>query len=81
MEQPDLPALLERAHARGFPVDPSSVTYFVGRSTITAREDGKGLPRLVESTFAFLAQNSNEATEYLQLPTNNVVEIGRQFAI
>ncbi|MBR0717666.1 potassium transporter Kup [Bradyrhizobium liaoningense] len=81
MEQPDLPALLGRAHARGYPVDPSNVTYFVGRSTITAREDGKGLPRPVGSTFAFLLQNSSEAVEYLQLPRDQVVEIGRQFAI
>jgi KUP system potassium uptake protein len=81
MEQPDLSALLERAHARGYPVDPSNVTYFVGRETIAAREDGKGLPRLVESTFALLLHNSSEAIEYFRLPRDMVVEIGRQFAI
>jgi KUP system potassium uptake protein len=81
MEQPDLPALLERARARGYPVDPSNVTYFVGRGTIVAREDGKGLPRLVEKTFAFLVHNSSEAIGYFRLPSDMVVEIGRQFAI
>jgi len=81
MEQPDLPALLERAHARGYPVDPSNVTYFIGRETIAPREDGKGLPRLLESTFAFLLRNSSEAIEYFRLPRDMVVEIGRQFAI
>jgi KUP system potassium uptake protein len=81
MEQPDLHALLERAHVWGYPVDPSNVTYFVGRGTIVAREDGKGLPRLVEKTFAFLVHNSSEAIGYFRLPRDRVVEIGRQFAI
>jgi KUP system potassium uptake protein len=81
MEQPDLPALLQRAHDRGYPVDPSNVTYFVGRETVVPREDGKGLPRLVEATFAFLLRNSSEALEYFRLPRDMVVEIGRQFAI
>jgi KUP system potassium uptake protein len=81
MEQPDLPALLERAQTRGYSVDPANVTYFIGRETIVRREDGKGLPRLVEATFAFLLRNSSEAIEYFQLPRDMVVEIGRQFAI
>jgi len=81
MEQPDLPALLQRAHDRGYPVDPANVTYFIGRETVVPREDGKGLPRLVESTFSFLLRNSSEAIEYFRLPRDMVVEIGRQFAI
>jgi len=81
MEQPDLPALLQRAQSRGYPVDPSKVTYFIGRETVVWREDRKGLPRLVESIFSFLLRNSSEAIEYYRLPRDNVVEIGRQFAI
>jgi KUP system potassium uptake protein len=81
MEQPDLPALLQGAHDRGYPVDPSNVTYFVGRESVVPREDGKGLPRLVQSIFSFLLRNSSEAIEYFRLPRDRVVEIGRQFAI
>jgi len=81
MEQPDLPALLQRAYDRGYPVDPSNVTYFIGRETVVRREDGKGLPRLVEIAFSFLLRNSSEAIEYFRLPRDMVVEIGRQFAI
>jgi len=81
MEQPDIPALLKRAQAKGYPVDPSDVTYFIGRETVVPREDGKGLPRLVESIFTFLLRNSGEAVEYFHLPRDMVVEIGRQFAI
>jgi KUP system potassium uptake protein len=81
MEQPDLPALLQRAHDRGYPVDPSNVTYFIGRETVVRREDGKGLPRLMQSSFAFLLRNSSEVVEYFRLPRDQVVEIGRQFAV
>jgi KUP system potassium uptake protein len=81
MEQPDLPVLLERAHARGYPVDPSNVTYFIGRETVVPRDDGKRLPRPVERIFSFMLRNSSEAIEYFRLPRDMVVEIGRQFAI
>jgi KUP system potassium uptake protein len=81
MEQPDIPSLLQRAEARGYPVDSSNATYFIGRETVVPREDGEGLPRLVQGTFAFLLRNSSEAIEYFRLPRDMVVEIGRQFAI
>ena len=81
MEQPDLPALLERARARGYPVDPSNVTYFIGRETVVRRKDGKALPWLVEVVFSFMLRNSSEAIDYFHLPRDEVVEIGRQFAI
>jgi KUP system potassium uptake protein len=81
MEQPELHALLQRAHARGRPVDPSNVTYFVGHESVVPREDGKGLPRLVERIFSFLLLNQSESAEYFHLPRDNVVELGRQFEI
>ena len=81
MEQPDLPALLERARAEGYPVDLSRVTYFIGRETVVRRKDGKGLPWLVEVVFSFMLRNSSEAIDYFHLPRDEVVEIGRQFAI
>lgn len=81
MEQPNLPVLLERAQARGYPVDAANVTYFIGRSTVVPRDDGKGLPRVVESIYSFLLRNSSEAIEHFRLPRDRVIEIGRQFAI
>jgi KUP system potassium uptake protein len=81
MEQPDLPELLQQAQAEGYPVNPDNATYFIGHETIVPSEDGKGLPRLVRSTFWFLVRNSNDASDYFRLPRDMVVEIGRQFAI
>ena len=81
MEQPDIPALLQHLQAKGSAVDLSDVVYFIPRETVVPREDGKGLPRLVQSTFAFLLRNSSEAVQYFRLPRDMVVEIGRQFAV
>ena len=81
MEQPDLPALVERARARRNMVDSSNVTYFIGRETVVRRKDGKALPWLVEVVFSFMLRNSSEAIDYYHLPRDEVVEIGRQFAI
>jgi len=81
MEHPDIPALLRAAHERGCAIDLSDVTYYVGHETVTARDDKKGLPRWVEALFALMQRNSAHLTEYLRLPLDAVVEIGRQIAI
>ena len=45
------------------------------------REDGKGLPRVVESVFAYLQRNSTHVSDYFRLPADSVVELGREIAI
>ena len=81
MERPDIPALLKLAHAHGCKIDLDDVTYFVGHETVVAREDRKGLPRWVESLFAFMERNSVHVSDFFRLPADLVVEIGRQVAI
>jgi len=73
--------LLERARAEGYPVHSSRVTYFIGRETVVRRADGKGLPWPVVVVFSFMLRNSSETIDYFHLPRDEVVEIGRQFAI
>jgi KUP system potassium uptake protein len=81
MERPDIPALLQQAHERGCAIDLSDVTYFVGHETVVPRDDEKALPRVVEALFAFMQRNSAHLTEYFRLPTDAVVEIGREISI
>ena len=45
------------------------------------RDDGKGLPRIVETMFAFLQRNSMHVSDYFRLPADSVVELGREIAI
>jgi KUP system potassium uptake protein len=51
------------------------------RWVVVPRDDGKGLPGLVQGAYSFLLRNSSEAIEYFRLPPDRVVEIGREFAI
>jgi potassium transporter len=57
------------------------VTYYVGHETVTRRQDGGGLPRWQEEMFAFMERNASHVTDYFNLPSDQVVEIGRQIAI
>ena len=81
LERPDIPALLKLAHSHGCDINLDDVTYFVGHETVVAREDRKGLPRWVESFFAFMERNSVHVSDFFRLPADSVVEIGRQVAI
>ena len=81
MERPDIPALLLASKSRGCTVDFSDVTYYVGHETVVARQDGRGLPPWQESIFAAMERNATHVSDFFSLPSDQVVEIGRQVAI
>jgi KUP system potassium uptake protein len=81
MERPDTPLLLAQLKERGCTIDLTDVTYYVGHETVTRRQDGGGLPRWQEELFAFMERNASQVTDYFNLPSDQVVEIGRQIAI
>jgi KUP system potassium uptake protein len=81
MERPDIPALLGQAHAGGCGIDLSDITFYVGHETILSRDDGQGLPKWIAACFVLMQRNSTHLGEYLRLPSDAVVEIGRQISI
>ncbi|HTY50244.1 MAG TPA: KUP/HAK/KT family potassium transporter [Steroidobacteraceae bacterium] len=81
MQRPNMPALMAQIATHGCPIDPGTLTYFIGMETIVAREDGRGLPRWVRAIFAVLLRNCARITDYLRIPPNQVVDIGRQISI
>jgi KUP system potassium uptake protein len=81
MERPDIPALLRQVHAGGCGIDLSDITYYVGHETILSRDDGKGLSKWVAACFAVMQRNSVHLSDYFRLPSDAVVEIGRQVSI
>ncbi len=81
MERPDIPRLLQQLPRLGCNIDLADVTYYVGHETVVRREDGEGLPLWQEAVFAAMERNAAHATDYFRLPTEQVVEIGRQIAI
>jgi KUP system potassium uptake protein len=81
MERPDVPHVLEQLKARGCTIDLADVTYYVGHETVTARADDSGLPHWQEALFAAMERNAAHVTDFFRLPSDQVVEIGRQIAI
>ncbi|HWZ63144.1 MAG TPA: potassium transporter Kup [Steroidobacteraceae bacterium] len=81
MERPDIPSVLRQANALGCSLKLDDVTYYVGHETVIHRDDGKGLPHVVESLFAYLQRNSTHVSDYFRLPPDSVVELGREIAI
>jgi KUP system potassium uptake protein len=81
MERPDLPVLLTQAKVDGCDIDLTDVTYYVGHETIIPREDAGGEPRWLVAMFATMQRNALHVSDYLKLPPDGVVEIGRQVSI
>jgi len=81
MEHPQIPELLRASKALGCSVDLDDVTYYVGHETIVKREDNKGLPGWQETVFALMQRNAIHLGDFFSLPSNQVVEIGRQISI
>ncbi len=81
MERPNIPELLAESKSLGCTADIDDVTYYVGHETVIHREDGSGLPAWQEQVFAVMERNAIHVSDFFSLPTDQVVEIGRQVAI
>ncbi len=81
MQRPDIPHLLGEAREKGCGVLLEDVTYYVGHEIILHRERGAELPAWQEKLFAAMVRNATHVTDYFRLPSEQVVEIGRQISI
>jgi KUP system potassium uptake protein len=81
MEHPHIPELLTAGKSLGCTVDLDDVTYYVGHETVIGREDGGGLPAWQEAFFAVMERNAIHVSDFFSLPSDQVVEIGRQISI
>ena len=77
----DIPRLIADLAHKGCTADLADLTYYVGHETVTRLQDGKGLPRWQEALFAAMERNAAHVTDFFNLPTDQVVEIGRQISI
>jgi KUP system potassium uptake protein len=81
MQRPDIPHLMKEAHEQGCGVMLEDMTYYVGHEIIIHRERGAELPLWQEKIFAAMIRNASHVTDYFRLPSEQVVEIGRQISI
>lgn len=80
MERPDMPDLMRQLAVRGCGVVPEKLTYFVGSERVVPREAG-GLPRWMEAIFSFLLRNAMHMPDYLNVPRDQLIDLGRQISI
>jgi len=82
MDRPDVGAALELCGPAGLQLDPQEVSYFLSREKIVPSAGTKnGLARWGDRIFAAMARNAGSVTDYFNIPTNRVVELGTRVEI
>ena len=80
METPNVPQALGLARKLGWNFDIMSTTFFLSRRTLRPAISSS-MPRWQDLLFITLARSANDATDYFQVPTERVVEVGTQVKI
>jgi KUP system potassium uptake protein len=80
MERPNVPQALAIARKLGWQFDIMSTTFFLSRRTLRPAETSN-MPRWQDHLFIALARTANDATDYFQVPTERVVEVGTQVKV
>ena len=81
MDIPDVVLALELCAPVGLQLDPMEVSYFLSREKIVAGEGGEGMARWRDRIFAAMARNAGSVTDFFNIPTNRVVELGTRVEI
>jgi KUP system potassium uptake protein len=80
METPNIPRALAIARKLGWQFDIMSTSFFLSRRSIRPATHS-GMPRWQDRLFITLARSANDATDYFQIPTDRVVEVGTQVTV
>jgi len=80
METPNVPKALGIARKLGWQFDIMSTSFFLSRRLLRPAAHS-GMPRWQDRLFIHLARAANDATDYFQIPTGRVVEVGTQVTI
>src|SRR6202166_4897761 len=80
METPNVPKALAIARKFGWQFDIMSTSFFLSRRTLKPAPHS-GMPRWQDRLFIGLTRVANDATDYFQIPTGRVVEVGTQVTV
>ena len=80
METPNIPKALTLARKLGCQFDIMATSFFLSRRKLKPAARS-GMPHWQDELFIALAQTANDATDYFQIPTGRVVEVGTQVTI
>ena len=77
---PDLPRALALMRGRGCELDAMTTSYFLSRDVVTPSV-GSGMAPWREKLFISMQRNTSPVSDFYQIPTNRVVELGGQIEI
>jgi KUP system potassium uptake protein len=80
METPNVPKALAIARKVGWHFDIMSTSFFVSRRALKPSAQS-GMPLWQDHLFIAMSRSANDATDYFQIPTGRVVEVGTQVTI
>lgn len=80
MESPNVPKALAIARKLGWQFDIMSTSFFLSRRALKPAAQS-GMPRWQDHLFIGMSRSANDATDYFQIPTGRVVEVGTQVTI
>jgi KUP system potassium uptake protein len=80
METPNVPKALGIARKLGWHFDIMSTSFFVSRRALKPSAQS-GMPQWQDHLFIAMSRSANDATDYFQIPTGRVVEVGTQVTI
>nr|WP_244470267.1 potassium transporter Kup [Microvirga vignae] len=80
MESPNIPRGLALLRKQGFKFDIMTTSFFVSRRSIRPSVHG-GMPYWQDKLFISLAKSASDATDFFQIPTGRVVEVGTQVSV
>ncbi|WP_262271527.1 potassium transporter Kup [Microvirga yunnanensis] len=80
MEAPNIPRGLVLLRRQGFKFDIMMTSFFVSRRSIRPSVRG-GMPLWQDKLFISLAKSASDATDFFQIPTGRVVEVGTQVTV
>jgi len=80
MESPNVPKALAIARKLGWQFDIMSTSFFLSRRALKPAAHS-GMPRWQDHLFIALSRTANDATDYFQIPSGRVVEVGTQITV
>lgn len=79
-EEPDVPEIMAECARYGFLFEMMETSFFVSRETLIPVV-GPGMAMWRERLFVSMSKNAVKASEFFQIPTNRVVELGTQIEL
>jgi KUP system potassium uptake protein len=80
METPNVPKALAIARKLGWSFDIMATSFFLSRRSLKPAAHS-GMPRWQDRLYIALARSASDATDFFQIPTGRVVEVGTQVTV